>query len=248
MDTIYILWLRQMKKFRRSGVRMIISVVQPLVYFVALGYGLNSIFQAAGRGSYIQFIVPGIIGQTTLFSCIFWGVNLIFDKQFGFLKETLVAPVSRTSVLLGGALGGATIGVLQGIILFIIAILFGFHPYSWPMVGLTLFFLILLSLAMVSFSSAIGAIVNDMQGFMAITNFLVLPLFFLSGAMFPLDGVPRVMKAFAYVNPLSYAIDAMRATLINQSYFGLWTDFFVMAGTLIILLVFSIYRFKKIQA
>jgi len=237
-----------MKKFRQSGVRMVISIVQPLVYFLALGYGLNAIFSQAGHGSYIQFIVPGVIAQTTLFSCIFWGVNLIWDKQFGFLKETLVAPVSRTTVLLGGALGGATIGVIQGLVLFIIALAFGFHPYNWPMLGLTFFFLVLLSLAMTSFSSAIGAIFNDMQGFMAVTNFLVIPLFFLSGAMFPLDSVPTAMKVFAYVNPLSYAIDAMRTTLINQSYFGLWTDFAVMMGTLLLLMVFSIYKFQKIQA
>jgi ABC-2 type transport system permease protein len=237
-----------MKKFRQSGVRMVISIVQPLVYFLALGYGLNSIFKQAGHGSYIQFIVPGVIAQTTLFSCIFWGVNLIWDKQFGFLKETLVAPVSRTTVLLGGALGGATIGVLQGIVLFIIALIFGFHPYSWPMLGLTLLALVMLSLAMTSFSSAIGAMFNDMQGFMAVTNFLVIPLFFLSGAMFPLDSVPTAMKVFAYINPLSYAIDAMRSTLINQSYFGRGTDFLVIVGFLLFLMIFSINRFKKIQA
>src|ERR1700759_4707610 len=131
MGTIYILWLRQMKKFKRSGVRMFLAVVQPLVYFLALGYGFNKIFEKAGEGSYVQFIMPGVIAQTILFSCMFWGANIMFDKQFGFLKETLVAPVSRILVMMGGALGGATIGVIQGVVLFIIALIFGFHPYSW---------------------------------------------------------------------------------------------------------------------
>ena len=248
METVYILWLRQMKKFRRSGLRMFMSVVQPLVYFLALGYGFNTIFQQAGRGSYIQFIVPGVISQTILFTSMFWGANILFDKQFGFLKETLVAPVSRTTVMLGGALGGATIGVIQGIVLFLVALVFGFHPHSWPALFLTVLFMSMLSFAIVSFSSAIGAAVNDMPSFMAVTNFLVVPLFFLSGSMFPLDNIPAVMKVIASVNPLSYAVDAMRTTLINQSHFGLGIDFAVMTGILFILVIFSIYRFKKIEA
>jgi ABC-2 type transport system permease protein len=248
METVYILWLRQMKKYRRSGLRMVLSVIQPLVYFLALGYGFNSIFERAGKGSYIQFIVPGVIAQTILFTSIFWGANILFDKQFGFLKETLVAPVSRTKVMLGGALGGATIGVIQGIVLFIIALIFGFHPHNWPALLISLLFACMLSFAMVSFSSAVGAVVNDMPSFMAVTNFLVIPLFFLSGSMFPLDNIPGVMKVIASVNPLSYAIDAMRTSMINQSHFGLGIDFAVMTGTLVVLMLFSIYRFKRIEA
>ena len=248
MSTVYILWLRQIKKYRRSGIRMFLSIVQPLVYFLALGYGFNSIFEKAGQGSYVQFIVPGVIAQTILFTCIFWGANIIFDKQFGFLKETLVAPVSRTLVMMGSALGGATIGVIQGVVLFIIALIFGFHPYSWPALFATIFFMVMLALAMVSFSSAVGAVVNDMPSFMAVTNFLVVPLFFLSGSMYPLNNIPGVMKVIASINPLSYAVDAMRATLINQSHFGLTTDFIVMSITLIVLFAFSVYRFKRIEA
>lgn len=248
MNIIYILWLRQMKRYRRSGLRMVLSVVQPLVYFLTLGFGFNSLFQQAGRGSYIQFVVPGVIAQTILFTSIFWGVNVMWDKQFGFLKETLVAPVSRLKVMLGGSLGGATIAILQGIVLFLIAIIFGFHPYSWPMLFLTLIVMAILAMTMVSFSSAIGAIVNDMQGFMAITNFLVIPLFFLSSALFPLDNIPQAMKIIAYANPLTYAVDAMRGSLVNQNHFSMALDFGVMTGTMILLLYFSIYRFKRIQA
>jgi ABC-2 type transport system permease protein len=248
MNTVSILWLRQMKRYRRSGVRMVISILQPLVYLLTLGFGFNALFQQAGKGSYIQFVVPGVIAQTILFTATFWGINIMWDKQFGFLKETLVAPVPRIQVMLGGSLGGATISVIQGLTLFIIALIFGFHPYSWPMLGLTLLVMAMLSVTIVSFSSGIGAMVNDMQAFMAITNFLIIPLFFLSSALFPLDNVPVVMKVFAYANPLTYAVDAMRTSLVNQSHFGLPLDFAVMGGLMVVLIWFSIYRFNRIQA
>ena len=237
-----------MKRYRRSGVRMVLSLVQPLVYFLTLGFGFNSLFQQAGRGSYVQFVVPGVVAQTILFTSIFWGVNIMWDKQFGFLKEMLVAPVSRLKVMLGGSLGGATIAVIQGVALLIIALIFGFKPYSWPMLFLTLVIMGLLALTMVSFSSGIGAVVNDMQAFMAITNFFVVPLFFLSSALFPLDNVPTVMKAIAYANPLTYAVDAMRGSLINQNHFSMGLDFAVIGGMMVLLLYFSIYRFRRIQA
>jgi ABC-2 type transport system permease protein len=248
MNTVSILWLRQMKRFKRSGLRMVMSVIQPLVYLLTLGFGFNALFQQAGRGSYIQFVVPGVVAQTILFTSIFWGINIMWDKQFGFLKETLVAPVSRLKVMLGGSLGGATIAVIQGIVLFIIALIFGFRPYSWSMLALSLVVMSMLAVTMVSFSTGIGAVVNDMQGFMAITNFLVIPLFFLSSALFPLDNVPKVMKVIASANPLTYAVDSMRACLVNQSHFGLPLDFAVMSGTMILLIWFSIYRFSRIEA
>src|SRR6185503_2695299 len=248
MNTVSILWMRQMKRYKRSGIRMVLSIVQPLVYFLTLGFGFNAMFQQAGRGSYIQFVVPGVVAQTILFTSIFWGVNIMWDKQFGFLKEMLVAPVARLKVMLGGSLGGATIAVIQGVALLGIAMLFGFRPYNWGMVLLTLAVMGMLAVTMVSFSSGIGAIVNDMQAFMAMTNFLVIPLFFLSSALFPLDNVPAVMKAIAYANPLTYAVDAMRASLVNQSHFGLPVDFTAMGATMIVLIWFSIYRFNRIQA
>jgi ABC-2 type transport system permease protein len=248
MNIVYILWLRQMKKYRRSGIRMVMSLIQPLVYFLTLGFGFNALFQQAGRGSYIQFVVPGVVAQTILFTSIFWGINVMWDKQFGFLKETLVAPVARIKVMLGSSFGGATIAVIQGITLLLIAMIFGFRPYNWGMLGITLMVMFMLAIAMVSFSSGVGSVVNDMQAFMAITNFLVIPLFFLSSALFPLENVPKVMKAIAYANPLTYAVDAMRASLVNQSHFGIGVDLSVMLATMLLLLYFSIYRFKRIQA
>jgi ABC-2 type transport system permease protein len=248
MKTIYILWLRQMKRFSRSGIRIVMSVVQPLVYLLALGFGLNKVFEQSGRGHYIDFIVPGIVAQTILFNAIFWGVGIMWDKQFGFLKETLVAPVSRTNIMLGNALGGATIAVIQGVMLLIISIIFGFRPYSLVLLVITFVVMSMLALSMVSFSAGIAAIMNDMQGFMAVNNLLVIPLFFLSSALYPLDSVPTAMKIIASLNPLTYAVDALRMSLIHQSHFPLWQDFTVLGATLVLLFSFGVYRFKRIQA
>lgn len=248
MNTVYILWLRQMKRFSRSGVRVVMSFIQPLVYLLALGFGLNEVFQQSGRGNYLDFIVPGIIAQAILFNAIFWGVGIMWDKQFGFLKETLVAPVPRMNIMLGNALGGATIAVIQGVILLVISLAFGFRPYNWTLLILTILAMGMLAMAMVSFSAGIAAIMNDMQGFMAVNNLLVIPLFFLSSALFPLDSVPPVMKVIASLNPLTYAVDALRMSLIHQSHFPIWEDFTVLGVIMAGLFAFGVYRFKKIQA
>lgn len=248
MTVIYALWLRQMKRYFRSKSRIIGSIGQPLLFLLALGYGLGSVFQRAGQGNYIQFLVPGIMAQTVLFSAVFFGINIIFDKQFGFLKETLVAPVSRLNIMLGGALGGATTSVFQGLLVFIIALFIGFHPYNWALVPVAFLILSLFGIALASFSSGVGAFVNDFQGFQAINQFLIFPLFFLSGALYPLNSVPTALQIIAYINPVSYAIDAMRATMLGQTHYGLLLDITVLTATAIILVVFGAYQFKKIEA
>ncbi|MCJ7740402.1 ABC transporter permease, partial [Candidatus Microgenomates bacterium] len=127
MSTIYILWLRQIKRFIRSKSRMIGSLGQPLLFLVALGFGFGPIYQKAGQGNYLQFLTPGIIAMAVLFTSIFMGIEIIWDRQFGFLKETLVAPVSRYYIMLGRTLGGATVAVFQGVIIFLISLLIGFR-------------------------------------------------------------------------------------------------------------------------
>jgi ABC-2 type transport system permease protein len=139
-----------MKRYKRSGIRMVISVVQPLVYLLTLGFGFNALFQQAGREVY-PVCCSGVVAQTILFTSIFWGINIMWDKQFGFLKETLVAPVSRLKVMLGGSLGGATIAVNTGYRVIYYRLIFGFRPYSWSMLGLTLLVMGMLAVTMVSF-------------------------------------------------------------------------------------------------
>lgn len=248
MRVVYILWLRQVKRFFRARSRIIGAIGQPLLFLLALGYGLGSVYKQAGQGNYIEFLVPGIMAQTVLFAAMFYGATIMFDKQFGFLKETLVAPVARWRIMLGGALGGATTAVMQGIIVFFISLALGFHPQHWPLVLVTLIILSLLAVAIASFSSGIGSFVNDMQGFQAINQFLVFPLYFLSGALYPLTNVPTALRIVAEANPMSYAVDALRDTLIGQTHFGLLKDLIVLGVTVIILVAFGTYRFRHIEA
>src|SRR5581483_2391575 len=138
MDVMQILWLRQMKRYVRSKSRVFGAIGQPLLFLLALGYGLGSVYKRAGQGDYLQFLVPGIILQTLLFSGVFWGIQILFDKRFGFLKEMLVAPVPRTHVLLGNALGGATISMFQAVFVFILAVIFGFRPENWALIPASL--------------------------------------------------------------------------------------------------------------
>ncbi len=164
------------------------SLAQPLLFLVALGYGLGPVFQQAGQGNYIQFLVPGIIGMTIIFSSVFSGIEIIWDKQFGFLKETLVAPVSRFNIMIGRTLGGATTSTMQGLIVFLISMLIGFKiPHVWLLLPVILMML-LVALLFTALGTLIATKLDDMQGFQLIINFLVMPLFFLSGSIFPLSG------------------------------------------------------------
>jgi len=248
MRVVYILWLRQVKRFFRARSRIIGAIGQPLLFLVALGYGIGSVYARAGQGDYISFLVPGIMAQTVLFAAMFYGATIMFDKQFGFLKETLVAPVSRFQIMFGGALGGATTATLQGLLVFVISLLLGFRPEHWALVPVAAVILGLLAVAIASFSSGIGSFVQDMQGFQAINQFLVFPLYFLSGALYPLQHVPDWLRIVAEINPMSYAVDAMRDVLIGQTHFGLLKDLVVLIVAVVVLITFGSYRFRHIEA
>lgn len=247
MEIIYALWLRQVRRYYRSGSRIIGTLGQPVLLLLALGYGIGAIYRKAGEGNYLQFLVPGIITQTVLLSAIFWGIIILQDKRFGFLSELLVAPVSRLKILFGSALGGATISIMQGLIVFFISILFGFRPYDWLLVIPAFGILILTSLALTSFGAGIAAMVDDFQGFQSINNLLIMPLFFLSSALYPLDGVPTALRIISTLNPVSYMVDALRLLLTNQTHFGLGLDLIVIGVTFMLTLIFAVNRFNRIQ-
>lgn len=247
MDVIYILWLRQMKRYVRSRSRMLGAIGQPILFLLALGYGIGSVYKQAGQGNYLEFLVPGIIIQTILFSGVFWGIQILFDKRFGFLKEMLVAPVSRLRVLLGNALGGATISLLQGLLVLVISVALGFRPHNLAMLPLAFLIIVVLSVALTSFGAGIASMVEDFQGFQGINNFIVFPLFFLSSALYPLSSAPVVLRILSSANPLTYSVDALRYSLIQQTHFGLLTDLVVMAATLIVCVAFAVNRFNRIQ-
>src|ERR1700730_8720219 len=141
MSTIYILWLREMKRYSRSRAQIVASLGQPLLYLLALGFGLGPVFAQSGHGSYLQFLAPGVIGMTLLFSGAFSGIGLLWDRQLGFLKETLVAPVPRIQIMLGRTLGSATVALIQGLLVATVCFLAGFRVADWKVAPLALLFM-----------------------------------------------------------------------------------------------------------
>jgi ABC-2 type transport system permease protein len=247
MNIIYIIWLRQLKRYFRARARIVGSLAQPLLFLLALGFGLGTIYQKAGQGNYIQFLVPGIVAMSILFTSIFSGIEVIWDKQFGFLKETLVAPVSRTLIMIGRTLGSATVAALQGVIVLVISYALGFRVVNLALLPVSIIFMFLISLFFTSVGTAIGSMLDDMQGFQLIMNFLVMPLFFLSGALFPLDKVPKALNIVAAIDPLTYGVDGLRGTLISMTHYGLTIDLLVLGSLTIIVVAIGSYLFSKIQ-
>jgi ABC-2 type transport system permease protein len=247
MNTIYILWLRQVKKYFRSKSRIIGSLGQPLLFLVAFGFGFGSIYQKAGQGNYIQFLAPGVILMSVLFTAMFSGIDIIWDRQFGFLKETLVAPVSRMEIILGKTLGGATVAVFQGIIVFLLTLVVGFRPQHIMAIFPAFIFTFLVAILFTSLGTAIASTLEDMQGFQLIMNFLIMPIVFLSGAFFPLSNLPKPIEFITKINPLTYGIDGLRGALIGVSNFGLTTDLLILSVVTLALLGIGSYLFSKIQ-
>lgn len=245
--TIYILWLRQIKRYLRSRSRIIGSLGQPILFLFALGFGFGPMYQKAGGGNYIDFLAPGVIGMSVLFTSIFSGIEIIWDRQFGFLKETLVAPVPRLHIMIGRTLGGATVALIQGIIVFLITLTAGFRPENLALLPVALLFMFLIALLFTAVGTAIASVLEDFQGFQLIMNFLVMPLFFLSGALFPLEGLPRIVSIITILDPLSYGIDALRTILTGVSHFGLLLDAIVLVSMTSLCMVIGSYLFSKIQ-
>ena len=247
MNAIYILWLREVKKYGRSRVQIIASLGQPLLYLLVLGFGLGPVYQKAGGGSYLQFMAPGIVGMAVLFTSVFSGIALLWDRQFGFLKETLVAPVPRIYVMIGRTLGGATVAMLQGTLIMVVCLIAGFRPVSLIGVPLGFAFMALIAIVFAAMGTSIGSSLNDMQGFQLIMNFLVLPIFFLSGALFPLNNLPKALSFITKLDPLSYGVDGLRAMLIGSSHYGAILDAVVLAIVAAGLLGLGAWRFSKIE-
>jgi ABC-2 type transport system permease protein len=247
MNTIYILWLRQLKRYFRSKARIIGSLGQPLLFLIALGFGMGPVYQKAKGENYINFLAPGVIAMGIIFTATFSGIEIIWDRQFGFLKETLVAPTSRLNIMLGRTLGGATVASLQGVVILFLSLLAGFKPELTAILPLSLLFIFLIALLFTALGTAIASVMRDFQGFQLIINFLIMPLFFLSGSLFPLDGLPGPLKIIIRLNPLSYGVDGLRHTLIKTYNFGLFPDFLVLSCITAAILILGSYLFSKIQ-
>ena len=248
MNAVFILWLRQLKRYFRSRARMIGSLGQPTLFLLALGFGLGPTFAHAGRGDYVQFLAPGIVTMGILFTAVFSGIEIIWDRQFGFLKETLVAPVPRFEIVLGRTLGSATVALIQGSIVFVVCLAAGFRPAHPLLLPLALLFMALIAIVFSALGTAIGSTLRDMQGFQLIMNFLIMPIFFLSGALFPLTrDLPTALTVATRLDPLSYGIDGLRSALIGLANIGVAIDVVVLAVLATLLLALGAWAFSKIQ-
>ncbi|HUB47811.1 MAG TPA: ABC transporter permease [Acetobacteraceae bacterium] len=248
MRAIWILWLRQLKRYSRSRARIVGSLGQPLLFLFGLGFGFGPVFARAGNGSYMNFVAPGIITMAIIFTAVFGGIEMIWDRQLGFLRETLVAPVPRLAIVVGRTAGGATVALLQGLIVFLVCLLAGLRIHYLLLLPIALAFMGLISVVFTAIGTAIGSVLRDMQGFQLILNFLVLPLFFFSNALFPVAGLPAPLRVVVLLNPLSYGVAGMRQAFNGGLGFDMVTDFAVLGTVGAVLLGISSLLFSRIEA
>lgn len=219
MRAAYAIWLREVVRFAAERSRIVGALGQPLIYLLVMGTGFGATFRAAAAPqgfSYLTFMFPGIIGMTVLFTALFSAISVIWDREFGFLKEILVAPVSRTSIVLGKVLGGATVASMQGLLILLLAPLL--HVTLTPLqFARLLAAMFLTAFALTGLGLAVASRMASMEGFQVIMNFLVIPMWLLSGAFFPLRGVPGWMAVLARIDPLTYAVDALRGVVYSGS-------------------------------
>ncbi len=235
ISAIYVLWLREIKKLMRAKERIVGSVAMPIMFLIFLGFGFNRMDIPGLNGvGYIKFLVPGVIGMNMLFGSMFSGISVLWDKEFGFLKEIMIAPVSRVSIALGRIAGGATTGLVQGLLLFSLSFIFGFSfPPEFSLFRIILgilmmfVFMVLIQLVFISLGLSFASNMRDAQGFELIINFVMFPLFFLSGAVSPIANLPVWLQFIAFANPLTYGVDGLRAALIGSSMFSLWFNLLV---------------------
>jgi ABC-2 type transport system permease protein len=249
LQAVYVMWLRQMKRFVRSKSRLVVSVAQPLLFLFILGSGFRTISIGGLEGDYLYFFAPGIISMSIVFSSMFTGVSILWDKQFGFLQEVLVAPVSRLSITIGRTLGGATTALMQGFFILFIAIGLGMPISSAFGVILAIIFMILMSFTAVGFGLILASRMNDFQSFPIIMNLVMMPLLLLSSAFFPVTQ-NEIMKNIAMFNPLFYMVDGLRGSLIGSESTVMppLVDLGVVLLICIILLSLGSYMFSKSEA
>lgn len=245
---LYFMWRRELIRFCRSKSRVVGSLAMPFFFMAILGTSMSGMGNLpSGNGNYLEFLMPGILSMVLLFGSVFSGVIVIMDRQFGFLKETLVAPVSRTVIVLGKSLGGATTAVLQGLMMMGLAILLG-ASVDLAALPSVIALMALVSMAFVALGVAIGSVLEDMHGFQLIMNFLVMPMFFLSGALFPLSSAPEIVRMVSYIDPLTYAVEAMRFSLTGSSSMPIEISLGVLLAFFALTTSVSAYLFNRIES
>lgn len=250
-QAIYVLWLRELKTFFRARSRIIGNIIQPLLFLAVLGIGFKSSMKFTVpkmQGfDYLQFLIPGLIGMSLLFSSMFAGLSILWDRQFGFLREIMVAPVSRLSLVLGRVAGGMTTTILQALSILLIAHLFGFRLEGPLELLLSIIFMGFIGIGFVGMGVAFASKMEDMHGFQMVMNFIIMPIFFLSGALFPLENLPSWLSFLTYLDPLTYGVDALRGVMLKVSYFPIVVDFAVLAAFCTSMLLVGAYLFSQCE-
>ncbi|MGZ7180453.1 MAG: ABC transporter permease [Halobacteriota archaeon] len=260
LTDIYSIWWREMLRFVRARSRIITSLIQPMAWLIIFGIGFSaslgsslSLATSTGTAIYLDFLVAGVLGMTALFTnmSVFAGMSFMFDKEFGFLKEILVAPVARSSIVLGKALGGTTTAEIQGLIILTVAALLGVRlsgplglPAALALIIVTMFFI---GMAFGELGMCIASRLDSIEGLQVVMIFLVLPIFFLSGALFPLTSLPTWMKVLADLNPLTYGVDVLRYALTGVHAYPLALDLAVTVGFFILMTIIGSLLFRDVH-
>jgi ABC-2 type transport system permease protein len=250
LNAVYIIWLREMKKFVRNKSRLVANLAMPFFFLAFLGMGLNSFvnLQDVSPGAtYLDFLAPGIVAMALLFSSMFAGVSILWDRQFGFLKEIMVAPVGRTSIVIGRIFAGMTSGVIQAFLILAISVLMGVQTTGLLGILSSVVFIMLIAMSFVGMGISIASRMEDMHGFQLIMNFLIMPMFLLSGALFPLDRLPVWLAALSYVNPLTYGVDGMRGLITGYSHLPVLLDLGLLAGFCMAMILLARYLFNRTE-
>ncbi len=255
-QAIYVVLLRELKRFWRAKARIIASIAQSFFFLLILGFGIGGLFGGALGGNYLTYIAPGIIAMSLLFASVFSGVSVIFDRQFGFFKEMLVAPVSRTSIITGKILGGAVTASIQGILILVVSTVLGaffidlrFALGIFGAIGVML----LITAGFVGLGVAIGSALTDFHAFQLITTFVMWPLFMLSGVFFPIDTAPLALQIAMLLDPLFYGVELLRFCLTGYitpllGLLGPLITLGVLSGFSLAMIVLGTYLFSRAEA
>lgn len=247
---IYVLWMREMKRWWRAKSRIVGSLAMPLFFlaFLGLGFRRMTIPGLSEDVGYIRFLVPGIIGMNILFSSTFGGLSVLWDREFGFLKEIMVAPVSRVSIVLGRIAGGATTALIQAVLILAISCIMGFKIINISSIFLAIVFMILIAVTFLGLGLIFASKMRDIQGFSIVMNFVIFPLFFLSGALYPIENLPVWLRYVSKLDPLTYGVDGLRAALIGVSSFSIFYNFIFMVIFSLVMIFLGAYFFEKSES
>lgn len=253
-SSIYTLWLRDMKRFIRSELRVATEFIRPLLWLGIIGVGISSAIGTRIAGlppsiGFLDLMTPGIVAMSMLFQGMFTGISILWDKRFGFMKEILVAPISRISAMIGKVLGGATIGIIQGVIIIIFAHFLGVSMPGIINFGLAIIMMLLISFSFVAIGISFASQMDDPETFPAVINFFIMPLFFLSGAMFPLNTAPGWLQTIAHFNPLAYGVDGLRTVMLSawEPYFPIWMSWGVLIVFSTFVVLLGSYLFSHME-